>query len=42
LLKELGKSEGWYFIEDLTGDAHGQIFVGLEIETGDQGRKTEV
>jgi hypothetical protein len=32
LLTELGRSEGWYFINDLSGEKYGQIFIGLEIE----------
>lgn len=35
----MGKSEGWYFIEDLSGEAHGQIFIGLEIEGGEDNQK---
>jgi len=37
----LGKSEGWYFIEDLSGEAYGQIFIGLEIEAGEDDQKTK-
>ena len=32
LLTELGRNEGWYFINDLSGEKYGQISIGLEIE----------